>query len=220
MEKTEATLNKVLTARLSEAPEAAKESFHDATEVIIFGSMAAGLDRFDSDIDVLCIGNHDYKLKSRSMDLIAVPCRVTEAQSWLGTELATHVVKYGIWIKGVPQWKNNVYFAQTTIEAKRRRICAFLTSLQHPWFRLQGCFREKYSVKLRRETQRLILLERNTPIPPTRALDEARVATRQPTNEVCERLRQLSPSTGDHWLEDLIGRVDAHFLRGQPASCK
>jgi predicted nucleotidyltransferase len=213
--RTKEHLNEILNIRLSSAPLAARESLRDAAEVIVFGSMAAGLDRRGSDIDVLCIGGCDYKLSSRLLDLIVVPSSSTKSRKWLGTELATHVAKYGIWIKGVPEWRDDAHVGQRTIEEKRRRISAFLGSLQLSWLKLQECFRAKYSVKLRRETQRLILLEQNVPVPPTRILDGLRLGIGQPTTEVCERLAQLSPSSAG-FLQELLSRVNAHFSRGSP----
>ena len=47
-------------------------------EVIVFGSMSGGLDRPDSDMDVLCVGGGDHKLKKSGLDLIIVPLQRIE----------------------------------------------------------------------------------------------------------------------------------------------
>lgn len=210
MPRTKEALNEILNARVKSAPRIAQQLFREAAEIIVFGSMAAGLDRLDSDIDVLCIGGSNYTLKSRLLDLIVVPLESITSQRWLESELATHVVQYGTWTRGIPNWKKDARVGQSAIDAKRRRISAFLGSLETSWLRLQDCFRSKYSIKLRRETQRLILLERNLPVPPTKILDDAKAVAGDQMDEVCERLRELSRETSSRFLEEFIGRIQAY----------
>src|SRR5215470_12584639 len=120
-------LHSQLHRRLACNGSRALEVVRDASEVIVFGSFSAGLERPWSDIDVLCIGGRKGKIKSASLDLIIESSHVT----------------------------------------------ASTRSLERSWDRLENCFRAKYALKLRRETQRLCLLERNLAIPPTRLLDQA-----------------------------------------------
>src|SRR5258708_3653633 len=102
MQPSKAHLEKVLNQRLRRTEQSALRCLDEASEVIVFGSMSAGLDRPDSDLDVLCIGDLDYKLKSKQLDLLAVSSATRQSEAWLQSELATHVVKYGVWIKGIP----------------------------------------------------------------------------------------------------------------------
>lgn len=211
MRRDKASLVEVLSQRLRRGGPPAQRCFDEASEVIVFGSMSVGLDRPGSDMDVLCIGGRDYKLKSKLLDLIAVPLEATRSPAWLQGELATHVGAYGTWIKGTPRWKGDVSVGSRTIDEKRRRVSAFMRALQSSWFKLEECFRAKYSIKLRRETQRLMVLERGVPVPPTRMLDEAWASIAVSPNDVCGRLWQYRSEAQGTFLDDLVGRVYAHL---------
>jgi hypothetical protein len=174
MVKTREQLYRIAITRLDASGDRAKRLVDSALEVVVFGSMAAGLERPDSDIDILCIGGAlDFKVKTDSLDLIVVPVTATHSSLWLGSELASHIMEYGTWLKGSPHWRARVHIGQKSIDEKRRRIGAFMKSIPSSWLRLDDVFRAKYSIKLRRETQRLLLLERGAPVPPTRILDDA-----------------------------------------------
>jgi hypothetical protein len=211
MQSNKKSLGEVLSQRLRSSGPQALGFFEQASEVIIFGSMSAGLDRPDSDIDVLCIGGGDFKLKSRLLDLIVVPSEATKSHAWLQSELATHVGAYGTWIKGTPLWKSDLRIGRSAVNAKFRRVSAFMRALHESWFRLEECFRAKYSVKLRRETQRLILLERNVAIPPTRILDHSWSSVSKSPRDVCTRLCQFTSNADRRFTSDLVDRIDAHF---------
>src|SRR5260370_35382984 len=209
------SLGEMLQHRLASCGPQALHYLDHASEIIVFGSVSAGLERPDSDMDVLCIGGREYKLKSGLLDLMVVPLEWTRNQSWLQSELATHVCKYGTWIKGTPLWTDDVRIGLSAVDEKHQRVSAFMRSLQNSWFKLEECFRVKYSVKLRRETQRLMLLERNVPIPPTRILDYAWPSIAGTSRDVCFRLRQLATAAHDSFVDDLLGRVHAHIEANQ-----
>jgi predicted nucleotidyltransferase len=209
MHRTSEFLAEALEPRLRASRPYVQECFEQASEVIIFGSMSAGLERPDSDIDVLCVAGCNYKLKTDLLDLIVVPSGVTKSRAWLESELATHVAQYGTWIKGTPRWKNDARIGQKAVNDKRRRLSAFMRSLQNSWAKLEECFRLKYSTKLRRETQRLILLERGIPVPPTRILDHSWASMSTQPHNVVDRLRQFAPRSSAPFLADLFARIDA-----------
>src|SRR5439155_15865922 len=177
-------------------------------------SMAVGISRTDSDIDVLCIGEGQYKIKRPFLDLIGVSVHETKSKDWLQGELASHVAQYGTWLKGSPQWLHAVRIGRSVVAHKRRRIRTFMRFLPLAWPRLEPCFREKYSIKLRRETQRLILLEQRIPVPPTKMLDHSWTTTlaRLPY-DVMHRLRQLALEPRGDFIDDLLDRIDAHFSK-------
>jgi hypothetical protein len=211
MPRTKEMLVEVLRQRLGCAGLHAQQYFDQASEVIVFGSMSAGIDRADSDMDVLSISTCAYKYKSRFLDLVGVPSQATRSRAWLQSELATHVGKYGTWVKGTPEWVSETSVGARVVYEKRSRISAFMRSLEKSWSRLDECFRAKYSVKLRRETQRLTLLERGVPVPPTRILDYYWAAASISPSEVLDHLRQTaSPPCGD-FLDDLVDRINVHF---------
>jgi predicted nucleotidyltransferase len=211
MAKTKESLTEILNERLSWASSQAKRCIAEATEIVIFGSMSAGLERPNSDMDVLCVCNSDYKHKTETLDLIAIPKTAVTAQRWLQSELATHVAEYGRWLEGTPQWRGNARIGFSAIEEKRRRIAAFMKSLPMSWRRLEEGFRVKYSIKLRRETQRLILLERGIAIPPTMFLDHFWAHISKSPYEVCDRLRELSLDAHDDFTQSVLSRIDAHL---------
>lgn len=209
--KAEQSLGGILNRRIGRGGAYAQRCVSEASEVIVFGSMAVGLHRPDSDLDVLCIGGADYKLKTALLDLIVIPKQSIENPIWLQSELASHVGEYGHWIKGSGWWRRYAQVNPKAADEKRRRISAFMRSLPGSWLRLRECFRVKYSTKLRRETQRLILLERGIPVPPTRVLDCSWAAISLSAPEVSNRLRQFAPDRQETFIDDLIARVDAHF---------
>jgi len=211
MSKSDQALARILTDRIRIAGPHVQQCVNQASEVIVFGSMAVGLDRPDSDIDVLCIGGSDYKLKMPLLDLIVVPEESVRDPIWLQSELASHVGKYGKWIRGSPRWKDYARVTSKVAEEKRRRISAFMRSLPGSWPRLRECFRAKYATKLRRETQRLILLEHGFPVPATRVLDCSWIALSHSVSEVSVRLRRFAPDGSESFTEDLLTRVDAHL---------
>lgn len=207
-------LKHLLIERLTEIGLDSARIFDEASEVIVFGSMAVGISRTDSDIDVLCIGEGQYKIKRPFLDLIGVPVREANSKEWLQGELASHVAKYGTWLKGAPQWLHAVRIGPSVVAQKRRRIRRFMRFLPLAWSRLEPCFREKYSIKLRRETQRLILLEQRIPVPPTKVLDDSWTTTlARPPYEVIYRLRQLALETCGAFIEDLLDHIDTHFSK-------
>jgi predicted nucleotidyltransferase len=213
MQQNKTSLVKALQNRLRRVGPPTQEYVAEASEVIVFGSMSIGLQRQDSDMDVLCIGSSNFKLKSELIDLIVVSAEATKSQAWLQSELASHVATYGIWLRGVPEWTADVHIGGTAVSEKCRRIETFIMALQRSWLRLHECFRVKYSVKLRRETQRLILLERGVSIPPTRILDFAG-GTLAGSHDVCDRLREFSSEAFCSFNDDLLSRVSAHFRFG------
>jgi Nucleotidyltransferase domain len=209
MRKTEGQLLSLLNHRLGTS-QGAQLYVNRASQVIIFGSMSAGLETPASDIDVLCVGDCEFKLKTPLLDLIFVPSKSTQSDGWLQSELATHVGKYGIWIRGASLWKTQARVGPAAIDKKLHRVAAFMQSLQNAWFKLDARFHIKYSIKLRRETQRLLLLERGIPVPPTSVLDHAWSSdSALSRNEVGRRLEEFASSAPGKFVDELLYRVDS-----------
>lgn len=141
-----------------------------ASEIIVFGSCAVGLQTDDSDLDVLCIGN-GARLKRRSLDLSWVSEEACREEAWLGSELAGHVAEYGVWLRGNGDWRVQTFTSLTAIERKRNRIISLSGTVTRLWDRLHPVFRSQYNVTIRRELQRLRLLQASVRIPPTKMLD-------------------------------------------------
>jgi predicted nucleotidyltransferase len=188
----------------------------EAVEVVVFGSAAAGLNTPNSDLDILCVGGSDTRLKTPTLDVLAVPVEAITNPTWLHSEIASHISKYGVWALGSGGWRADVSIGAATVAHKQRRIAAFMGSLPRAWFELQECFRLKYSTKLRRETQRLILLERGIAIPPTRILDDSWTSLFGSSEEVYLRLRRLAHVRERIFETDLFERISMHFEQGHP----
>jgi len=216
MSRTRESLAQIAVERVWKLAYGAKY-FDESTEVIVFGSMSLGLERPDSDIDVLCVGSHEFKLKTDAVDLVGVPIGQVGRSPWFESELASHIAEYGTWIKGSSHWACKAKIGQHALDNKRRRITAFLRSLPGVWLRLDEGFRVKYSVKLRRETQRLLLMERGTPVPPTKILDSFWNTVSKSPFDVHDRLRRLTPCSHSQFIEDLLDRIDTHFSAVQTA---
>lgn len=204
-------VERIATQRVAAAGASAQSYFDEASEIVVFGSMSAGLDGPGSDIDILCFGLHAYKLKTHLLDLIGVPQELAKSPAWLQSELAAHIAEYGIPLKGGSKWTNFARIGQSAIDMKSRRVATFLKSLPNAWLKLNENFRVKYAVKLRRETQRLILLERGTPVPPTKILDNSWESISKSRYEVEDRLLRMSLDQQSVFIRDLLRRIEAHF---------
>ena len=192
----------------------ASELFHRASSVVVFGSVSVGLDRPRSDLDVLVIGTERSRLKTSAIDLIAVPDRAVSNPVWLQSELASHVAKYGTWIKGTPDWKSLARVSELAVVAKRRRIEAFVDLLPSGWSRLDEVFRRKYAKKIRRETQRLLLLQSRVAIPPTRLLDDAWGSFLIGEDAIFKSLRAIARARRTAFMSDVLERIQDQLAQG------
>jgi len=57
-------------------------------------------------------------------------------------------------------------------ERKRKRIVSLARTVNRLWDRLHPIFQDQYNVTIRRELQRLELLQTQLPVPPTKMLDD------------------------------------------------
>lgn len=145
-----------------------QELFAHAAEVILFGSRAAGCARQDSDWDVLVIGGP--RLRGRHTGLLDLVWVQSASGHWLGTDLAIHAAHFGRWLHGEGDWRHRVRFdlAAVTKEAVLQRD---LRQLVAYWNRLSEHRRLPHARRVRRNAQRLMMLRRSVPVPPTAWLD-------------------------------------------------
>jgi Nucleotidyltransferase domain len=142
-----------------------------STEVVIFGSRAVGMHRPDSDLDVLLVGANTGRLHVRGIDFVILPSEELASSRWLGSELASHIAEYGKWIKGYGSWRHQVRISDRAAMRKQARVVGLLMRAPKWWSKLHPVFHAKYKLTIRRELQRLDLLRRKTPVPPTCTLD-------------------------------------------------
>lgn len=144
----------------------------DADEVVVFGSRAIGRSRPESDWDILlinCMNAH----KIRGVDFVFIDQQHPETSSnWLQSELAHHVAEYGIWMKGIGTWRNELIGLDLAREAKKKKIAARVNELRRRWNVLRDRDRRKWVTLLRRDLQRLDRLDANRAVPPSAILDD------------------------------------------------
>ena len=141
-----------------------------AQELVVFGSYAAGVSDPESDIDVLAVGPR-YRVARSGLDLISVSPEHIMSAEWLGSELASHIAAYGVWIYGEGRWKKMAALSKRAEMAKARRIERLVNGLEKAWYRLHPVFHYRYRLSVRREVQRLDLLRQQIAIPPGAILD-------------------------------------------------
>ena len=142
-----------------------------SAEVVIFGSRAVDMHRPDSDLDVLLVDTKIDRLRVAGVDFVVLRSEELTSSHWLGSELASHIAEYGRWIKGFGLWRHQVRVSDRAAMRKQARIVGLLMRAPKWWSKLHPVFHGKYKLTIRRELQRLDLLRRKTPVPPTCILD-------------------------------------------------
>lgn len=149
-------------------------------EVVIFGSRAAGVHHRDSDLDVLIVGENKPVGRIPGLDVVHLLPSQVEDSFWLGSELASHIAKYGKWLKSSGDWTRDAYLTPRAIQRKKHRILSLFRNAEERWLRLHPIFQKRYTTTIRRELHRLDLLLQQTPVPPTPVLDSQWNATLAP----------------------------------------
>jgi hypothetical protein len=139
-------------------------------QIILFGSTTMRGEREGSDVDLLCVG-YGPRVKTRRIDLVWCCPTKLMTKAWLGSELANHVARYGRWLYGLDNWSNSVFTSQKAIRNKRRSIRSRARALEKWWQKLRPEYRAKHVLKLRRDLQRLALLNHGIPVEPSALLD-------------------------------------------------
>ena len=205
---SEGQLQSLLSQRL--ALYRVQKLIDQAHEVVIFGSVAASLDRANSDLDVLVVSDQNESFKSEKLDIVAVSLATRDSNEWMTSELASHIKKYGVWLSGSRNW-GELEISQRAIDLKARRIRTFLRSLPRSWDKLDDVFKTKYATKIRRETQRLILLESKEAIPPTRLIDEEWCSRFGTERNVVDRLADLNVGSESFVFDEIRIRISKHL---------
>ena len=186
----------------------------DCTELVIFGSQAAGLQTSSSDLDVLVVSKDPVsksRLRWAGMDLVFRTEREILSTAWLQSELASHIAEYGQWFKGVGRWRTDALDSLRTsskaAKSKQLRVNRLVEALSEHWDRLTPDFRRRNIVTLCRESRRYQLLQSGVAVPPTRLLDvwaERDFVQREIVDDICSAERQ--PNQLRAILEELVHR--------------
>src|SRR4051812_18514770 len=100
----------------------------ESEEVVLFGSVAAGLATSNSDVDLLLVGNRKSS-RGAHADIIGVSPAELRSSDWLGSELANHVSTYGFVLKGGKDWAMRAQITNETVSRKRMLLRRRLDSL-------------------------------------------------------------------------------------------
>ena len=167
-------------------------SISQSDEAIIFGSFAYGCETSESDLDVLLIGS-GRRRKSKHLDLLWLPCSNLNLKTWLGSELASHIATYGLWLKGNGSWKSKAEITKTTINKKKLKILYALSHLYIKRPDLSINSRLQILSKILLDIFRLSYLVKKIAVPPTLV--------------VRNKIASYDPQNLDSLVHDLLGDV-------------
>ncbi|WNM58754.1 nucleotidyltransferase domain-containing protein [Candidatus Nitrospira allomarina] len=183
-----------LKHRAIEALEKADFSWADLSEVseeiILYGSRAAGVERESSDWDFLCVGS-GKNCRKKKIEIKWVSHEYVLSEKWLGSELAGHIAKYGIWLKGNGTWVSMVFVSADALKRKEIAICGYLAGMKIAWYFWGDDYKNVKVRKLRRHIQRFDCLFNNRAVPPNFTLDQEWGALKKPKNKLEEIMGKI-----------------------------
>jgi|GEM_PF-5394079 len=141
-----------------------------ASDVILFGSRTVGVNRPNSDWDLLIISDQSGHKKRGKLDLVFVPQTKVSSPIWRRTELARHIGAFGISLMHNDLRIDAIADEYAAIR-KQARLQKLVKSLLPCWDALNEELRHKYLTRVRREVQRYRYLKEGAPVPPTANLD-------------------------------------------------
>src|SRR5262249_20177072 len=156
-----------LALRLNEAGLSMDRVKHEATEMVLFGSRAAGCARADSDWDLLLVAPKRLELRRcRQLDIIWIPTELRRSDAWNARELASHVAAFGEWLHGDASWTANVR-PELAAPAKAAILRKSVENVKAWWNVLTPLRLERHLRMLRLDAQRWILLRAGNSMVPT-----------------------------------------------------
>ncbi len=161
-----------IDAALRRTGRSLDELLKSCSELVVFGSRATSISDPTSDWDLLAIGE-GTTTRGEEVDVVWVRPDALPMERWLTSELANHVARYGVWLKGEPSWTEGVRISTRTCDRKAAIIDARLAASRRVWDRLGERSRDYYRARIRRDSQRLALLREGHAVPPRGMLDRA-----------------------------------------------
>lgn len=186
----------------SEEKKCLLQSITKCEEAIIFGSFATGHEGPSSDLDILLVGN-GKKIKTRNLEILWVDKNKLFKKTWLTSELASHVAKYGLWLKGDGNWRNLAAIGSAAITRKKIKI---LTMLAHIYLkknklRTQSLYNALDNVFL--DVYRLKHMIVNMPVPPTAIIID--LAASNGLVETGRLFIEIFGKIGTAYLDEIFG---------------
>jgi hypothetical protein len=163
--------------------------------VALFGSRADACWHSRSDWDVLCVGpltEPQPTSRRAPVDLIQLSPDEVHLPTWLHGDLAGHILEYGVWVVGEPTWGPPDVCYPAAVERKEKRLALRVRAVARVWEALSSRYRKKQALLLRRELQRLSMLQSHCPVPPSARLDTIWAGFGQSVGHLHAVLRRLS----------------------------
>lgn len=168
----------------------------ECEEIVLFGSRACRCGSSDSDWDILCVGPRRVSVAA-PLHLLWLTPAARDLPGWYGSELAGHVGRYGLWLRGSGSWRSAVHISNEAITRKTDGLRGDLASLEAVWGFLSPHFRRKHVTLVRRDLQRLANLRLGDAVPPTPWLD-AEWTSKPSLTDLLELARELGGN--EHFL--------------------
>ena len=141
----------------------------DSAEVAIFGSFGFDSELDHRDVDIFVVGNFDSRI-TNLVDLLCLSPSSVRRPSWLESEVAGHILAYGTWLKGIPDWLHNVRHTHQTVQRKISKVRLHANAVFKTRSKLRAPYLSKHAMLIRRHLQRLEYLLDERAVPPTIAL--------------------------------------------------
>ena len=141
-----------------------------ASNVVLFGSRAVGVNRPNSDFDLLIVSDRSGHKKHGRLDLIFVTQAKLNSPLWRRTEIARHIGAFGVSLMQVNLRVEPIIDDYAAMR-KQARLHKLTKSLLLHWGVLNGELKRKYLTRVRREIQRYLYLKAGAAAPPTAILD-------------------------------------------------
>lgn len=169
-----------------------------SNEIILFGSYACGCEHVGSDVDILFVGNNRRSF-SKYFDFIWVKPERLQSKTWLSSEIAIHIAKYGIWLKGDGEWRDKVFFSDAAITRKKQRIFERLIHIYLQKENLSLNKKKLFVQKVIINSIRLVNLYNKIPNPPT-------------SISINEYINKINSFSKEIFTQNLLGKVGSAFF--------
>jgi predicted nucleotidyltransferase len=143
--------------------------FGKSEQVVIFGSYASGVQRSQSDIDILFVTD-EKGYKSKYLDFVCIEPKRIKLRTWLGTELANHVAQYGLWVKGDDSWRKDAVISKEALDRKKLMILHRLSHLYVKGNRISESLMLTLFQDVVLDSFRLIQMSEGFPVPANKIL--------------------------------------------------
>ena len=120
---------------------------------------------------------------ARDRSRLCLPREIT-TETWLASELAGHVARWGVWIHGAPHWTAAVKYGADATDRKARRLASRVAALERAWDLLPSASRREHRRMVRRDLQRHAILARADAMPPSPVLDGVWAGSSAPRDEL------------------------------------